>query len=276
MKITCLVDDCAREGVGAEHGLSLWVEACGKKLLFDSGASGLFLENAARLGIDIAEADFAVLSHAHYDHGGGLAAFLQANSRAKVYVRAGAFAPRYARRRSGKTEYIGIDAALAGNGRVVETGETCTLAPGLTLFSGVRGRELFSGANRLLLGPDGETPGPAGRRDRRLPSRRARHLRRGRGPGGRRGRAPARPARHEVLHRPLHRPAILRAPRRKDGPAYFLSPRGRYGGNMKKSPRQTAGGAVLSDFRPGSRGSGGGCTRTSAGGPPGWGGCRPR
>ena len=158
MKITCLVDDCAREGVGAEHGLSLWVEACGKKLLFDSGASGLFLENASRLGIDVADADFAVLSHAHYDHGGGLAAFLEANSRAKVYVRAGAFAPRYARRRSGRTEYIGIDAALAGNSRVVETGETCTLAPGLTLFSGVRGRELFSGANRLLLGPDGETP----------------------------------------------------------------------------------------------------------------------
>ena len=74
MKITCLVDDCAREGVGAEHGLSLWVEACGKKLLFDSGASGLFLENASRLGIDVADADFAVLSHAHYDHGGGLAA----------------------------------------------------------------------------------------------------------------------------------------------------------------------------------------------------------
>lgn len=158
MKISCLVDDCAREGVGSEHGLSLWVEACGKKLLFDSGASGLFLENAARLGIDVAEADFAVLSHAHYDHGGGLAAFLEANSRAKVYVRAGAFAPRYARRRNGRVEDIGIDAALAGSGRIVETGEGCVLAPGLTLFSGVRGRELFSGANRLLLGPDGETP----------------------------------------------------------------------------------------------------------------------
>lgn len=59
-------------GFGAEHGLSLWIEACGKKLLFDSGADGLFLENAARLGIDVGQADFAVLSHGHYDHGGGL------------------------------------------------------------------------------------------------------------------------------------------------------------------------------------------------------------
>lgn len=40
----------------------------------------------------------------------------------------------------------------------METEELSELAPGLTLFSGVRGRELFSGANRLLLGADGETP----------------------------------------------------------------------------------------------------------------------
>lgn len=157
MRITCLVDNCALPGFGAEHGLSLWVEACGKKLLFDSGASGLFLENAARLGIDPAEADFAVLSHGHYDHGGGLAAFLAVNSRAKVYIREGAFDGRYAIRPGGQTEYIGLDPAIAESGRVEFTGESRELAPGLLLFSGVRGRELFSGANRLLLGPDGKT-----------------------------------------------------------------------------------------------------------------------
>ena len=42
MKISCLADNCALPGFGAEHGLSLWIEACGKKLLFDSGADGLF------------------------------------------------------------------------------------------------------------------------------------------------------------------------------------------------------------------------------------------
>lgn len=77
MKISCLVDNCALPGFGAEHGLSLWIEACGKKLLFDSGADGLFLENAARLGIDVGQADFAVLSHGHYDHGGGPARLLR-------------------------------------------------------------------------------------------------------------------------------------------------------------------------------------------------------
>lgn len=157
MKISCLVDNCALPGFGAEHGLSLWIEACGKKLLFDSGADGLFLENAARLGIDPGQADFAVLSHGHYDHGGGLPAFFAANSRARAYVRRGAFLGRYAVRPGGEREYIGLDPAVERSGRAVETDGSLELAPGLTLFSGVRGRELLSDANRLLLGPDGRT-----------------------------------------------------------------------------------------------------------------------
>lgn len=40
MRICCLMDNRAREGFAAEHGLSLWIEAAGKKLLFDAGESG--------------------------------------------------------------------------------------------------------------------------------------------------------------------------------------------------------------------------------------------
>ena len=90
MKIYCLIDNEAAEGFACEHGLSLWIEARGKCLLFDAGESGAFAENAQRLGIDLGRADAAVLSHGHYDHSGGMERFFELNSRAKLYLRRGA------------------------------------------------------------------------------------------------------------------------------------------------------------------------------------------
>ena len=46
MKLTVLMENTAcREDLTAEHGLSLYIEACGKKILFDSGASAAFADN---------------------------------------------------------------------------------------------------------------------------------------------------------------------------------------------------------------------------------------
>jgi len=42
------------------------------KLLFDTGATDLFMKNAERAGIDLDQIDMAVLSHGHFDHGDGL------------------------------------------------------------------------------------------------------------------------------------------------------------------------------------------------------------
>lgn len=55
-----------------EPGLSLFLETGGKKILFDTGYSGLFMENAHRLGIGFHDLDCVVLSHGHLDHTGGL------------------------------------------------------------------------------------------------------------------------------------------------------------------------------------------------------------
>jgi len=79
MKITILIEDTAEpgSGLGAEHGFSAFVEFGGKKILFDTGQSGAFTENAERLGIDLNKTDFVVLSHGHFDHTGGLPAFLE-------------------------------------------------------------------------------------------------------------------------------------------------------------------------------------------------------
>ena len=71
----------------AEHGLSFYVETRHEKILLDVGASDKFMRNAHNLGIEIADVDVLVLSHAHKDHTGGLAHFLQNNSKARCICR---------------------------------------------------------------------------------------------------------------------------------------------------------------------------------------------
>ncbi|MBO7478391.1 MAG: MBL fold metallo-hydrolase [Salinivirgaceae bacterium] len=71
LKISILSDKQSSGCCEAEHGLSFLVEADGR-VLFDTGASDLFVRNAEKMGIDLAAVDTVVLSHGHYDHGNGL------------------------------------------------------------------------------------------------------------------------------------------------------------------------------------------------------------
>ena len=96
MKIITLIENLVNKGeLYAEHGLSIYFETKNKKILFDTGQSGLFLENAKKLGVDISEIDALVLSHGHYDHTGGLYPFLEKNSKAKIYAKRDIFTPKY-------------------------------------------------------------------------------------------------------------------------------------------------------------------------------------
>jgi 7,8-dihydropterin-6-yl-methyl-4-(beta-D-ribofuranosyl)aminobenzene 5'-phosphate synthase len=91
MEITILIDNNPHPefGLHTEHGLSIYFEADGCKWLFDTGASGMFCENAARLGIKkIEEVDFLVLSHGHSDHTGGLEQFISVNKKARILISA--------------------------------------------------------------------------------------------------------------------------------------------------------------------------------------------
>jgi 7,8-dihydropterin-6-yl-methyl-4-(beta-D-ribofuranosyl)aminobenzene 5'-phosphate synthase len=106
MKIVTLIENLVNsEGLVAEHGLSLYIETDNRKILFDTGQTGLFLQNAKKLGVSIEDVDALVLSHGHYDHAGGLYPFLKANSKAKVYAKRSVFTPKYI----DKTRFIGAN-----------------------------------------------------------------------------------------------------------------------------------------------------------------------
>lgn len=156
MRATVLMENCTPSSrLAARHGLSLWLElADGRRVLFDMGPDEAFLANARTLGVDVAAADAAVLSHGHYDHGGGLSAFLAACSRAgrevPVYVREGAFEP-HASGTPERHHAIGLDPALAADPRVVMVGETHDLGDGLVLFSTKRRAHPAARSNARLL-----------------------------------------------------------------------------------------------------------------------------
>jgi 7,8-dihydropterin-6-yl-methyl-4-(beta-D-ribofuranosyl)aminobenzene 5'-phosphate synthase len=94
-KITILVDNQAGEGFVAEHGLSLWIEAAGRRILFDTGQGTALPHNAAKLGIDLNTAEVVVLSHGHYDHTGGLALVAQRAPSIQLYAHPSLLLPRY-------------------------------------------------------------------------------------------------------------------------------------------------------------------------------------
>lgn len=82
-------------GYVAEHGLSVYIEAQGKRLLFDAGPSPLFVQNARAMGIDLEQVEAVVISHGHYDHTGGIPRFCEINKTAPIYIHEGAFYETY-------------------------------------------------------------------------------------------------------------------------------------------------------------------------------------
>lgn len=111
MNATVLIDNNAPDGLLSEWGLSIYIEHEGRKLLLDTGASGAFAQNADRLGIDLAEINIGVLSHAHYDHADGLEKFFEKNGKANFYLREGTREDCY---KTENTSYIGIKKGTLG------------------------------------------------------------------------------------------------------------------------------------------------------------------
>lgn len=130
--ITLIENETCRDDLVCEHGLSLYMEFGGKRILFDAGQSGAFWDNAQKLGVDLAQVDIAVLSHGHGDHGGGMDLFLEKNTKAPLYLMPGATEEFY----NAAREEIGLSQALKTSKRLRFIKEETELAPGIRLIPG--------------------------------------------------------------------------------------------------------------------------------------------
>lgn len=122
MKLQILTENHAGGRLGAEHGISYWIEFKGKNILFDTGHTDLFLKNAESMGIDIPnQIDYLVLSHGHWDHGNGLKFLMEkypqlssrrsGKQKVKFISHPGVFQKRY---RKGESEDLGITVNRVG------------------------------------------------------------------------------------------------------------------------------------------------------------------
>lgn len=142
VRITALMDDKPSEHLAlkAEHGLSFYLEADDKKILFDCGATGVTLRNAQRLGICLKSLDAVVISHSHYDHAAGYRDLIESGLGSDVLFTGPLFFERkYARDGFRYTDLsAGFDMRfLSGHGiRHCEVNGTREIFPGVWLLSG--------------------------------------------------------------------------------------------------------------------------------------------
>lgn len=163
MKLTILVDNNTiidRYYLG-EPGFSCLLESGGTRILFDTGYSGIYIDNAAALGLDLASVDAVVISHGHDDHAGGLRHWperfpaVPAGRRPLLVAHPRAFDPK----RSGALPIgapVGPD-ELAGHFQPRFSSEPLELGGGFVFLGEIPRRGDIEG-----IAPIGETDGPAG------------------------------------------------------------------------------------------------------------------
>lgn len=111
MNISVIVNDVARPGFVAEHGLSLWIETPTEIILVDTGQGGALIPNGERAGVDFSKIDKLIFSHGHYDHTGGFNSLLDAictDSQPELYFGPALVQPRYRQADGEPPREIGI------------------------------------------------------------------------------------------------------------------------------------------------------------------------
>ncbi len=87
-RITILYDAFGKpSGMKKDWGYSALVEYGGKRILFDTGNNAeIFAQNVKVSGVDLKKLDFAVISHRHGDHTGGMNYLLTVNPQVKIFA----------------------------------------------------------------------------------------------------------------------------------------------------------------------------------------------
>ena len=135
--VTTLVENSVHaRGLLAEHGLAFHLQVGPRSLLFDTGQSDLFLHNALKLRLSLADTEAIVLSHGHNDHTGGLHAAPEAAPRARLFLHRAALSPKFAGNPDGTSRSIGMDeehaeAVLAAPNGVVWTTKPTEVLDGI-------------------------------------------------------------------------------------------------------------------------------------------------
>lgn len=109
IRMTTLSENTANQGnVLAEWGLSVLVEAEGKKILMDTGRSISTLYNAESMRIDLSTIDCIVISHGHHDHTGGLKDMLRIKGEVEIIAHPDMWSAKYSGRNPQSARYCGI------------------------------------------------------------------------------------------------------------------------------------------------------------------------
>jgi 7,8-dihydropterin-6-yl-methyl-4-(beta-D-ribofuranosyl)aminobenzene 5'-phosphate synthase len=109
LEVVVLAENTVRKtGLLGEHGLGFWIDADGRKLLFDTGQGKVLQENARQLGIHLEGIEAVAISHGHYDHTGGLHVVFERARRAKVCLHPAALQKKYSRQDKPPHRSIGI------------------------------------------------------------------------------------------------------------------------------------------------------------------------
>jgi len=159
MVITSLMDDyCPRRGLQGEHGLSLFIKTDGKRILFDTGQGPAFIDNARLLGVDLSSIDAVILSHGHYDHGGGLRSLYEAfgDSAPPFFAGRDFDSYRFSRGKDGLRE-IGIPRPILPTGSPMAIAITSLkpLAQGIFILPAVDRVDGTTSSKRFVLRMDG-------------------------------------------------------------------------------------------------------------------------